>query len=336
LSGPATAVTPWIPSDLIAGAYEFLAGQFKDTNGLSAIHAGLADLDACRIGTREAGAAELLLDVYEHLYFMLDDQVRLKSICAASCERILDFGAGAGTYALALAASGRTVTCVEPNDLKRKFIAFWAEKYGIARHIDFTLDGSYDAVVCVNVLDHLASPASAIEKFARHLDIGGTLFLYAHFTPDGVHVSDERSIAAVIRALDATFVRGLEQPGPALEIWIRGDRKDSGGSASWHKRPNLLASSKRWARLGVVVHPDLRIIQQAPGQMVACGNRFYLRPARLDSDALTVLQQVPSRRTVGALFESTSLTRTAFLSLISGLWKRRFIGIADLGDAADA
>lgn len=91
-------------------------------------------------------------------------------------ERVLDFGAGDGQFAIPIANSGRSVVCVEPEARSRTILT----RAGIESHPDLSAipDGSLDAAYTLNVLEHIPDDAAILRELHRRLKPGGTLFIY--------------------------------------------------------------------------------------------------------------------------------------------------------------
>ena len=91
-------------------------------------------------------------------------------------ERLLDFGAGVGTFAFALAAEGYHVECVEPDATQRAAIA----SNGLPAHRDLTTieDDSIDFAYTFNVLEHIDDDRAALRELASKISRGGKLLVY--------------------------------------------------------------------------------------------------------------------------------------------------------------
>jgi SAM-dependent methyltransferase len=96
-------------------------------------------------------------------------------------QRVLDFGAGLGTFTQLAADTGAQVVAVEPEP---EFARFLSERFGAdgqVRVIQGTIDDvglhSFESVICFNVLEHVRDDAAALGTVARLLAPGGRLFL---------------------------------------------------------------------------------------------------------------------------------------------------------------
>lgn len=111
---------------------------------------------------------EVMAQAERYNRFLLDLVLPL-----ARGKRVLDFGAGSGTFAHALAAEGVDVTAVEPDpELRSRLtVRAGAELGGIAAD-------SVDLVYSFNVLEHIEDDAAALAQLRRVLRPGGRLLLY--------------------------------------------------------------------------------------------------------------------------------------------------------------
>ncbi|MGW0251600.1 class I SAM-dependent methyltransferase [Nocardia goodfellowii] len=91
--------------------------------------------------------------------------------------RILDFGAGSGTYAEMLAARQIIPDCLEPDTELRKLLH--AKGYCVVE--DATRQSgtdTYSLIYTFNVLEHIKNDQEALEQIASRLCSGGTLVVY--------------------------------------------------------------------------------------------------------------------------------------------------------------
>jgi SAM-dependent methyltransferase len=102
----------------------------------------------------------------------------------ARCEpymgrRVLDAGAGIGTFT-ELAAPGREVVALEPDPelapvLRRRMEAL--QNVTVVEGTAEQVDGEFDSVVCMNVLEHIPDDEAALRRFHDVLRPGGRLLL---------------------------------------------------------------------------------------------------------------------------------------------------------------
>ena len=95
---------------------------------------------------------------------------------ARKSDRMLDFGAGTGTFATALAAEGYAVECVEPDPAQRAAIA----GAGLRVHGDLAAipARSVDCAYTLNVLEHIEDDLATIRALGERLVRGGRLVVY--------------------------------------------------------------------------------------------------------------------------------------------------------------
>ena len=91
-------------------------------------------------------------------------------------DDILDFGAGAGTFALPFSATGAAVICVEPDPNLRNMLS----AAGLAVYTD--LQGipasSVDCVYSLNVLEHIEDDGAALAALYDRIRPGGKIIIY--------------------------------------------------------------------------------------------------------------------------------------------------------------
>ena len=104
------------------------------------------------------------------LLSLIEDNIRTQKF------KILDFGAGLGTYAEILKEKGYKIDCLEPdNKLKKRL-----EKEGFRTFNDIKdlKPGSYDLIYALNVLEHIEDDRSSIITLTKALNKGGKLVIY--------------------------------------------------------------------------------------------------------------------------------------------------------------
>lgn len=95
---------------------------------------------------------------------------------ARAGDQILDFGAGIGTFAAAIAKEGYAVTCVEPDSRQATMVAQSGLK--VYCLLDQVADASMDYIYTLNVLEHIENDQAALHQLKRKLKPGGRLFIY--------------------------------------------------------------------------------------------------------------------------------------------------------------
>jgi ubiquinone/menaquinone biosynthesis C-methylase UbiE len=109
----------------------------------------------------------------------------LRALARERLGRVLDVGSGDGTFAARLAAQGAQVTGVDPapTALARARAAH-PELEFVAPAVDGGLpfpDASFDAVTCVNVLQHVTDTQALLSEVRRVLVAGGLLAVAVPF-----------------------------------------------------------------------------------------------------------------------------------------------------------
>lgn len=96
---------------------------------------------------------------------------------------LLDHGAGTGTSSIALARQGWSVTAVEPTSamaerFRHRLAASGAPPVTLLEDIDArTFQGRFDAVLSMNVLDHVRDAGALVRDLAGMTAEGGTLII---------------------------------------------------------------------------------------------------------------------------------------------------------------
>lgn len=90
--------------------------------------------------------------------------------------RVLDFGAGQGTFALPMRDRGRAMICVEPDAVARGRLR--AAGLDALSGLEGVEPGSLDAAYSLNVLEHVPDDAAALADIHARLKPGAPLFLY--------------------------------------------------------------------------------------------------------------------------------------------------------------
>jgi len=100
---------------------------------------------------------------------------------APKSGKILDFGAGIGTFARRLSERGFDVTCLEPDPgLAARLRAAGLEA---RESMDEFAAASFDYVFTLDVLEHIEDDAAAVRQIAGKLKPGGRLLVYVPAFP---------------------------------------------------------------------------------------------------------------------------------------------------------
>lgn len=94
---------------------------------------------------------------------------------------VLDFGAGHGTFARAMAADRRAVVCIEPDATARtRLLAL-----GLEAHADLaaTPQRQFDGIYSFNVLEHIEDDEAALRALYDRLRPGGRIVIYVPAFP---------------------------------------------------------------------------------------------------------------------------------------------------------
>lgn len=91
-------------------------------------------------------------------------------------DRILDFGAGIGTFARCMAEGGHDVVCLEPDPAQAQRLR--AAGLAVRESLADIDDDSLDYIYTLNVLEHIEDDQSVLAGFARKLKQGGRLLVY--------------------------------------------------------------------------------------------------------------------------------------------------------------
>jgi len=136
-----------------------------------------------------------------------------------SRDLVLDFGGGIGTHALANAMSSKVehVFFVDINKTNRNFVEYRAKKIGVEKKLTFcktikdTQITKFDTIICLDVLEHLADPASQIEIFNDFMD-SKSIALFNWYFYKGekneypFHIDDDKVVERFFNTLQSIFL----------------------------------------------------------------------------------------------------------------------------------
>jgi SAM-dependent methyltransferase len=125
-------------------------------------------------------------------------------------DRILDFGAGIGTFARRLSALGHEVACVEPDARQCATVSQLGIRCEPA--IDAYAPASFDFVYSFNVLEHIGDDVAALRALRSRMAPSGRLFLYVPAFPF-LFSSMDRKVGHLRRYTARTLRAAVEQAG---------------------------------------------------------------------------------------------------------------------------
>jgi len=95
---------------------------------------------------------------------------------SGDCSRMLDFGAGIGTFAKLLRNRGVDVVCVEPDVLLANGLV--RDGFLTFNNLNEVPDGSFDFIFTLNVLEHIEDDQTSFCRLATKLAKSGRLLIY--------------------------------------------------------------------------------------------------------------------------------------------------------------
>jgi len=95
---------------------------------------------------------------------------------SGDCKRMLDFGAGIGTFAKLLRNRGVDVVCVEPDALLANRLV--RDGFLTFNDLDEVPDGSFEFIFTLNILEHIEDDRATSCSLAAKLAKGGRLLIY--------------------------------------------------------------------------------------------------------------------------------------------------------------
>lgn len=180
---------------------------------------------------------------------------------SASPLRVLTFGDGLGLDAYYLAESGHDVTYFDVSQQCARFARriFERGSVDVAMLSDATQvqDGSFDVVVCLDVLEHVPDPISLVGWLSGRLRRGGRLLVHAPFfflhSCVGTHLRSNRKYSGDLRRLYRPFglrpVDGRLFWTPVVLELSEGQGRDARRRAPWQVTISglLLAVARFWS-----------------------------------------------------------------------------------------
>lgn len=124
-------------------------------------------------------------------------------------SKVLCFGDGMGFDSAAIADRGMQVTCFEVSgpclDFARRLFAAGGRNVRISTDTAEFQPGSFDAIVCLDVLEHVPDPPAVVRSFAQWLRADGLLLAHAPFyhvdSTRPTHLASNKQYAGAIASL---------------------------------------------------------------------------------------------------------------------------------------
>ena len=162
----------------------------KGVDDLASLHPGAFNKnDAGDFYEEKVGDAHLIDLASWHLNSSnyIADTLRLQQKFASG--KVLDFGGGIGTHALAASflSDVEHIWFVDLNPQNRSFVEQRAKQLGIENQISVHRDleslsnVTFDSVICLDVLEHLPDPSQQLEIFLEKLSSDGIALMNWYF-----------------------------------------------------------------------------------------------------------------------------------------------------------
>jgi SAM-dependent methyltransferase len=161
-------------------------------------------------GYSGADNLEVMSEAENYNRFLLDIVRRH----ASPGQRVLDFGAGGGQFAVPLAQLGLDVTALEPDEGLRERIA----RHGVAAVAgpEQLADGHFGYIYTLNVLEHIPDDVAALRQLRAKLVSGGTLLVYVPAFPV-LYTGMDAKVGHVRRYTRASLTAAVRSAGFTIE-----------------------------------------------------------------------------------------------------------------------
>jgi SAM-dependent methyltransferase len=250
-------------------------------------------------------------DVWTHAFgpeVATDGEV-LRELLHLPVSSVLDFGAGAGHFAIELATHNIDVDAVEVDAVKASFLRHRAGHAGVTGRVHLGLRKStYDVVLALDVLDHLLDPAAAVRSLAGRVASDGRLVTLARFPDDGWHQCDAGAIEACADVLWQEFepVAPHVSNVPWLDVFI----KAAPGMAT--PKPRL--------------HPRVQFMEEdGSGECLMAAPAFYSGVCRVDAETAMLCRRLDGTRAIEELRRETGFSTNEITELCTVLHSQRLL-----------
>ncbi|MGJ5672163.1 MAG: class I SAM-dependent methyltransferase [Nostochopsis sp.] len=141
----------------------------------------------------------------------------LRLIADYAQGRVLDFGGGIGTHAIAAALCPQVeqVIYCDLNPINCNFVRYRAEQMGLSKKIVFCQEISpeetFETILCFDVLEHLLDPSQQLLKFHQALTPTGKVILNWYFFKGfnqeyTLHLDDPKVVETFFQTLQSKFL----------------------------------------------------------------------------------------------------------------------------------
>jgi SAM-dependent methyltransferase len=133
---------------------------------------------------------------------------------AGAAQKVMDFGAGSGTFAVPTAAAGFDLTAVELDDTLRAQLS--TRGLRVAASTAELPDGSIDYAYTLNVLEHISDDVEALRQLRAKLAPGAKLLVYVPAF-QVLYTSMDRKVGHIRRYTRGALVRSVTAAGFEIE-----------------------------------------------------------------------------------------------------------------------
>ena len=134
--------------------------------------------------------------------------------CAGQARRVIDVGAGGGTFAVPVSQAGFDVTALEPDDGLRSSLATLGLR--VATSTTELPAASFEYAYTMNVLEHIADDVATLRDVRRSLEPGAPLLIYVPAFPV-LYTSMDAKVGHLRRYRRDTLARSVSAAGFEIE-----------------------------------------------------------------------------------------------------------------------
>lgn len=118
---------------------------------------------------------EVLKDAKKYNDFLVNITIKTLRLSKSKKQKILDFGAGIGTYTDLLRDKNYTADCLEPDARQAKIL----KQKGYKVYTDIKkIEGKYDVIFAFNVFEHIEDDVKVLQELTEVLSNNGKIIIY--------------------------------------------------------------------------------------------------------------------------------------------------------------